>query len=103
MRIDLNFWTSRRARRPVSKTPGKPRLGRQSLERKTVVAQGATTSSNRAIALSRQRAEPNRSGGARRDRTDDLLLAKQALSQLSYGPFRVQKSAIGKAILITDF
>ena len=27
-----------------------------------------------------------RVGGARRDRTDDLLLAKQALSQLSYGP-----------------
>jgi hypothetical protein len=29
-----------------------------------------------------------KSGGARRDRTDDLLLAKQALSQLSYGPAR---------------
>src|SRR5579872_2471899 len=29
------------------------------------------------------------SGGARRDRTDDLLLVKQALFQLSYGPFRV--------------
>src|SRR4029078_11852378 len=28
----------------------------------------------------------SRSGGARRDRTDDLLLAKQALSHLSYGP-----------------
>src|SRR5262245_22976449 len=28
-------------------------------------------------------------GGARRDRTDDLLLAKQALSQLSYGPSEV--------------
>ncbi len=27
-------------------------------------------------------------GGARRDRTDDLMLAKHALSQLSYGPFR---------------
>ena len=27
-------------------------------------------------------------GGASRDRTDDLLLAKQALSQLSYGPNR---------------
>ena len=27
-----------------------------------------------------------RVGGANRDRTDDLLLAKQALSQLSYGP-----------------
>jgi hypothetical protein len=26
------------------------------------------------------------SGGGRRDRTDDLLLAKQALSQLSYAP-----------------
>ena len=33
-------------------------------------------------------------GGARRDRTDDLLLAKQALSQLSYGPFRDQVSVI---------
>src|SRR5690606_19664703 len=30
---------------------------------------------------------PNpKNGGARRDRTDDILLAKQALSQLSYGP-----------------
>jgi hypothetical protein len=37
---------------------------------------------------------PAPSGGARRDRTDDLLLAKQALSQLSYGPFRDQASAI---------
>lgn len=27
-----------------------------------------------------------RTGGAERDRTDDLLLAKQALSQLSYSP-----------------
>lgn len=26
-------------------------------------------------------------GGARRDRTDDLMLAKHALYQLSYGPF----------------
>jgi hypothetical protein len=46
------------------------------------------------------------SGGARRDRTDDLLLAKQALSQLSYGPFRDQKSVIGDqdvASLMTDY
>ena len=34
-------------------------------------------------------------GGARRDRTDDLLLAKQALSQLSYGPCRDQISEVG--------
>jgi hypothetical protein len=31
-------------------------------------------------------------GGARRDRTDDLLLAKQALSQLSYGPSGGQRT-----------
>ena len=30
------------------------------------------------------------SGGARRDRTDDLKLAKLPLSQLSYGPFWVK-------------
>ena len=32
------------------------------------------------------RAEGASIGGARRDRTDDLMLAKHALSQLSYGP-----------------
>jgi hypothetical protein len=31
-------------------------------------------------------ASPAKAGGARRDRTDDLMLAKHALSQLSYGP-----------------
>ena len=31
-------------------------------------------------------ASANKDGGARRDRTDDLMLAKHALSQLSYGP-----------------
>ena len=30
--------------------------------------------------------KPSRDGGADRDRTDDILLAKQALSQLSYSP-----------------
>ena len=35
-----------------------------------------------------QQHPPNqqRNGGGKRDRTDDLLLAKQALSQLSYTP-----------------
>jgi hypothetical protein len=32
--------------------------------------------------------QPKLLGGARRDRTDDLMLAKHALSQLSYGPLR---------------
>jgi hypothetical protein len=38
-----------------------------------------------AQAIIRQHSPKN--GGARRDRTDDLMLAKHALSQLSYGPF----------------
>ena len=41
--------------------------------------------SRRLIASIDRHPTPNL-GGARRDRTDDLLLAKQALSQLSYGP-----------------
>ena len=39
-------------------------------------------------------------GGARRDRTDDLRLAKPALSQLSYGPkiskFKIDHLVISK-------
>ena len=61
----------------------------------------ATTGNNVARKLPQNNRRPVRkvlvvrqSGGARRDRTDDLLLAKQALSQLSYGPVRYQKSGI---------
>ena len=39
------------------------------------------------------------SGGARRDRTDDLLLAKQALSQLSYGPVLIGLPAVARGSL----
>ena len=34
-------------------------------------------------------------GGARRDRTDDLMLAKHALSQLSYGPVVRARRVVG--------
>ena len=34
-------------------------------------------------------------GGAGRNRTDDILLAKQTLSQLSYGPFQVTGRLVG--------
>jgi hypothetical protein len=34
-------------------------------------------------------------GGADRDRTDDILLAKQALSQLSYSPIVNQYNPVG--------
>lgn len=39
-----------------------------------------------AQALCAQHQAARDDGGGRRDRTDDLLLAKQALSQLSYAP-----------------
>ena len=35
-------------------------------------------------------------GGAGRDRTDDLKLAKLPLSQLSYGPFLAKGRATGR-------
>ena len=45
---------------------------------------GAPPLSKRGLgSIPRPRARP---GGARRSRTDDILLAKQALYQLSYGP-----------------
>ena len=42
-------------------------------------------------------------GGARRDRTADLLHAMQALSQLSYGPFREQGSGISDQVSGKDY
>ena len=50
----------------------------------------AYTISNRAPSASRTSIQYGslkvKDGGAERDRTDDLLLARQALSQLSYSP-----------------
>src|SRR5688500_13623477 len=60
----------------------------------------ASSTTTRAEWFSRTNRNPGvlqpRSGGARRDRTDDLLLAKQALSQLSYGPAGRQRSDDGR-------
>ena len=39
-----------------------------------------------ALDLSCEARRAKQDGGARRDRTDDLMLAKHALYQLSYGP-----------------
>src|SRR3954454_11269399 len=43
------------------------------------------------------------SGGARRDRTDDLMLAKHALSQLSYGPVPEDECLLSRAICSPAF
>ena len=55
--------------------------------RKTCLFLGSCRSRHQTPALqSRLTPNPCTPGGARRDRTDDLMLAKHALSQLSYGP-----------------
>jgi YggT family protein len=43
--------------------------------------------------LANRSREAAKVGGARRDRTADLLIANEALSQLSYGPYRGRASA----------
>jgi hypothetical protein len=83
-----------------------PRSGRQILSRPGVVQPQAPivpkTNGNMLPALE-SFAVRTAPGGARRDRTDDLLLAKQALSQLSYGPVREQSSDVSRQdVLITD-
>src|SRR5258707_3463470 len=52
---------------------------------RTIVLAAMGTSRSTFPAAPRE-AQRARRGGARRDRTDDLMLAKHALSQLSYGP-----------------
>jgi hypothetical protein len=61
----------------------------------SIPAQGSTSATNRRDSTSSRRrlihirtCQSRRYGGADRDRTDDILLAKQALSQLSYSPIR---------------
>jgi hypothetical protein len=44
----------------------------------------------------------NSGGGASRDRTDDLKLAKLALSQLSYGPIRMVRMFALVRLPLTD-
>ena len=70
------FWTSTRPEQPAcaARMPATSRRSRQRI----------------AITSSVDARPP--AGGARRDRTDDLLLAKQALSQLSYGPVGARTS-----------
>jgi hypothetical protein len=60
--------------------------------RKTCLFLGSCRSRHQTPALqSRLTPNPCTPGGARRDRTDDLMLAKHALSQLSYGPANPKK------------
>jgi hypothetical protein len=53
-----------------------------------------TTSPASPFGLRRGKIREANFGGANRDRTDDLKLAKLALSQLSYGPVRVQSAPV---------
>jgi len=57
-----------------------------------------TTVVDRSPSVLRRPTSVIRNGGARRDRTDDLMLAKHALSQLSYGPVGGLKTEDGEQI-----
>ena len=69
--------THRRPFRPSS---------RQALSRSTKLMNRIGRIGARPISLTPVETSALSLGGARRDRTDDLMLAKHALSQLSYGP-----------------
>ncbi len=66
---------------PRSKAPGETETGSTHTGAKSDEADSQFQSTRPHPARRRQTL-----GGARRDRTDDLMLAKHALSQLSYGP-----------------
>ncbi len=69
--------------------PANARMANPMPARKRNLDLGRSTEQPRPTRLKAARLKACRpsSGGARRDRTDDLVLAKHALSQLSYGPF----------------
>jgi hypothetical protein len=50
-----------------------------------------------------RRRTADKSGGARRDRTDDPLLAKQVLSQLSYGPLLGPKCIFLRKCVVANY
>ena len=80
------FWTQKDIR--LSKTAGS-RTDYQ-LVRSWPPAKGAFLAENLARGLPVLRSAQDELGGADRDRTDDLRLAKPALSQLSYSPKRLE-------------
>lgn len=87
MRFDLSLQTMMSSQ--VS--PPSPRGGRTNPSIHDVIRRSGTPLRKLVI---RDRCNAfSTSGGARRDRTDDLMLAKHALYQLSYGPKRRSRPA----------
>ena len=76
-RCPINRGARRHARQATPSRPKGRRASRARSQRKPGKGLGET---------GRRRSGRPRSGGARRDRTDDLMLAKHALSRLSYRP-----------------
>lgn len=65
---------------------GEPYLHDVIIADRASLIEGTVAAANLINPRSRYRSRPMTGGGARRIRTDDILLAKQALYQLSYGP-----------------
>ena len=84
MRKTHRTWTQKDIRLPKT-----ARIARQGPgSDPTPACSGPAAHEGRIKIVTAQSAAENRTGGADRDRTDDLRLAKPALSQLSYSPTR---------------
>ena len=84
MRKTHRTWTQKDIRLPKT-----ARIARQGPgSDPTPACSGPVALEGRIKIVTAQSAAENRTGGADRDRTDDLRLAKPALSQLSYSPTR---------------
>jgi hypothetical protein len=77
-------WTQKDIRLPKTASIARPEPGSDL----TPACSGPVALEGRIEIVTAQSAAENRTGGADRDRTDDLRLAKPALSQLSYSPTR---------------
>ena len=72
-------------------------LGTARSRKPTAVSDGLESSRERAPLVAMRSMGLGGSGGASRDRTGDLLVANQALSQLSYGPSLIEHGGSGRS------
>src|SRR5215471_6901687 len=94
--LDMSRPPASRASRPIGRLAGHVLLGHVTysllhpVNQQTATEVSSPSVAKRDLMPSSDRDAPlrlpTRNGGGERDRTDDLLLAKQALSQLSYTP-----------------
>ena len=89
--------TSWSARRPSCDVRRPDMFSLHDVDKTRTSPQAYANESGRTLRFRKNDRRYRQSGGARRDRTDDLMLAKHALSQLSYSPVGRRSSGRGEA------